>query len=128
MQPPATPIPPRAEYHRCRQLIIGAYRRIAEAQDLIAYSRQAIASQRFFRIVCAWCQRPMGWEHCDESDHGQVSHGICDACSMRMFAVPQTHLPTPSTVEADGRVTRCYITQPRPHPPAITSTSSWGIE
>ena len=95
MPSPATPIHPRAAYHRSRQLIAGAYRRIAEAKDLIVYSRQSLARQRFLQVVCAWCQRPMGWERCDESAHGQVSHGICDACSVRMFAVPQTRLPDP---------------------------------
>ena len=95
MPSPATPIPPRAEYYRSLELIAGACRRIAEAKALVAYSRQSLARQRFLKVVCAWCQRPMGWERCDESAHGQVSHGICDTCSMRMFAVVQTRLPNP---------------------------------
>jgi len=36
-----------------------------------------------------------GGERCDERAHGQVSHGICDACSMWVFAVVQTRLPNP---------------------------------
>jgi hypothetical protein len=95
MQSPATPIPPRVEYHRSCQLIAGARRRIASAKDLIAQSRQSLARQRFLTVVCARCQQPLGWERCDERAHGQVSHGICDACSVRMFAVLQTRLPNP---------------------------------
>src|SRR5262249_40769489 len=95
MLSPATPIPPRVEYHRSRQLIAGARRRIASAKALMAHSRQSLARQRFLTVVCAWCQRPMGWERCDESDYGQVSHGICDDCSVRMFPVLQTRPPPP---------------------------------
>jgi hypothetical protein len=95
MQSLATPIPPHAEYHHSCQLIVEACRRIASAKALIAQSRQSLARQRYLRVVCAWCQRPMGWERCDESAHGQVSHGICDDCSVRMFAVLQTRPPTP---------------------------------
>ena len=95
MQPPATLIPARAAYHRSRELIAAAHRRIAAAKAFIASTRQSLTRQRFLRVVCAWCQRPMGWERCDESAQGQVSHGICDACSVRVFAVLQMHLPNP---------------------------------
>ena len=95
MPSPATPIPPRAAYYRSRQLIAETHRRIASAKALMAHARQALARQRFLTVVCAWCQQPLGWERCDESAHGQGSHGMCDACSVRMFAVLQTPLPNP---------------------------------
>jgi hypothetical protein len=76
-------------------LIAGAHQRIAEAKAILAHSRQALARQQFLRVVCAWCQQPLGWERCDERAHGQVSHGICDACSVRVFAVSQVRVPNP---------------------------------
>jgi len=95
MQSPATPIPSRAEYHRSCQLITEAYGDIALAKDLIAHARRARARQQFLRVVCAWCQRPMGWERCDESAHGQVSHGICDDRLVQRFPGLHARLPIP---------------------------------
>ena len=65
MQSPAIPLPPRAEYHRSHQLVVEARGLITLARDLMAQSRQSLAHQRFLRVVCAWCQRPMGWERRD---------------------------------------------------------------
>jgi hypothetical protein len=81
------PIPPRAEDHHSRELIAGARRRIASAKALIAYSRQAIARQRFLQVVCAsWCQQLLGWERherhaqrcwlCAVRDHGGGGVGV----------------------------------------------------
>ena len=58
------------EPHRSRQLISDSRALIALAKALIAESRQSIARQRYYRIVCAWCQKTTHWQRAEGAAQG----------------------------------------------------------
>ena len=35
--------------------------------------------------VCAWCNMPIGWVKCLEQNKDEISHGICEKCSEKVF-------------------------------------------
>lgn len=45
--------------------------------------RQMLAPK--MRVVCGWCNVSLGEIACDPVQHGEISHGICPACSAKYF-------------------------------------------
>ena len=41
------------------------------------------------KIICAWCQTPMGEKPCEPALAGSVSHGICPVCAHIFSGVDQ---------------------------------------
>jgi hypothetical protein len=37
------------------------------------------------KVVCSWCNKLMGLKTCAQSQHGMVSHGICEDCAAKYF-------------------------------------------
>jgi hypothetical protein len=40
----------------------------------------------YYLIVCAWCQRRIRWVRKVRSVPGEISHGICPPCAVRVLA------------------------------------------
>lgn len=55
--------------------IVSDYKQSRGPQDLREFGRARM------KVVCAWCQRDLREIPCAPEQHGQVSHGICPACS-----------------------------------------------
>jgi hypothetical protein len=68
---------------------------IASATELVVQSRRSIARQSYVRIVCAWCQQTMRWQHSEKTGREQISHSICFDCFADVFQElpPETALP-----------------------------------
>jgi hypothetical protein len=85
MSPSAAPTVSHVDIQRSRQLVHDSRVLIATAKELIAQSRQSIARQRYFKIVCAWCQQTIRWQRTEGAAPGQISHSICFDCFAPMF-------------------------------------------
>ena len=85
MSPSAAPTVSHVDIQRSRQLVHDSRVLIAIAKELIAQSRQSIARQRYFKIVCAWCQQTIRWQRTEGAAPGQISHSICFDCFTPMF-------------------------------------------
>jgi len=85
MSPSAAPTVSHVDIQRSRQLVHDSRVLIATAKKLIAQSRQSIARQSYYRVVCAWCQQTIRWRRCEETPQGQISHSICFACFADVF-------------------------------------------
>ena len=86
MSPSAAPTVSHVDIQRSRQLVHDSRVLIATAKELIAQSRQSIARQRYFKIVCAWCQQTIRWQRTEGAAPGGSSP------SLR----PELSLATPS--------------------------------
>ena len=75
----------RVEVQRSRQLISDSRALITSARVQLSDARQSIARQRYVRIVCAWCQQTMRWQHSEETVWGQISQSICFDCFAHVF-------------------------------------------
>ena len=42
--------------------------------------------QGYDLIVCAWCQRRIRWVRKERSVPGEISHGICPPCVVRVLS------------------------------------------
>src|SRR5262249_20172000 len=68
-----------------RRLMHDSHLLIASAKALISQSQQAMARQRYVRMVCAWCQETIRFERSTVTARGQISHSICFACFAPVF-------------------------------------------
>gem|GEM_PF-3151686 len=68
-----------------RRLINDSRVLIASAKALISQSQQAMARQRYVRMVCAWCQETIRFARATGTARGQISHSICFACFAPVF-------------------------------------------
>ena len=96
MSPSAAPtVSHDVDIQRSRQLVHDSRVLIAAAKELIAQSRQSIARQSYYRVVCAWCQQTIRWRRCEETAREQISHSICFACFADVFQEldPENALP-----------------------------------
>jgi hypothetical protein len=75
----------RVTFQRSRRLLDNSCVRIASAHELMSQARQAMARQRYLKIVCAWCQQTIRWQRAEEAARGQSSHSICFACFRVVF-------------------------------------------
>ena len=105
MSPSAAPtVSHDVDIQRSRQLVHDSRALIASVKELIAQSRQSIARQRYFKIVCAWCQQTIRWQRTEGAAPGQISHSICFACFAGVFREldPVHPLPQGSTQVDEG--------------------------
>ena len=104
MPPAAVDTVSRVEVQRSRQLIRESQALIALARELIRQSRWAIRRQTYLKIVCAWCQQTIHWQHAERVARGQISHSICYACFAHVFGElePGTTPPPMSTQATAG--------------------------
>lgn len=75
----------RVEIAQSRQLIRDSRALIALARELIRQSRWAIGQQTYRKIVCAWCQQTIRWEHVEGATRWRISHSICFDCFAPVF-------------------------------------------
>jgi PAS domain-containing protein len=64
-----------SEMHDCRDLAISPTNTVANLN-----SREAI-----MRRICAWCKKDLDDTYSDLHETAAVTHGICDACSIRIL-------------------------------------------
>ena len=117
MHPPAARTVSRVKRQRSHLLIDDSRALIASAQELLHQTRQALARQRYLKIVCAWCQQTIRWKRCEQAARGQISHGICFACFADVFqelAPGNAMFPFPTQGDMPHERSRSVTLAPRP--------------
>jgi hypothetical protein len=101
----------RTNPHRSSVLIHDSCTRIASAHEVLAQARQAMARQRYLKIVCAWCQQTIRWERCEQAARGgQISHSICFACCAAVFQeLDPGNAMSPLPTKGDMHHERCQL-------------------
>ena len=70
---------------RSRQLIRDSCALMTEVQGVLQDARHLLARQRYYKIVCAWCERTVRWQRCNTAGSWSVSHSICYDCFAGVF-------------------------------------------
>ena len=84
LRPAALPVSRNGlDVSRC--LIHDSCALMAEAQAVLQDARHMLARQRYRKIVCAWCEHTVRWQHCDTAVPWSVSHSICYDCFAGVF-------------------------------------------
>jgi hypothetical protein len=74
----------RGAVQRSRRMIQNSRALMADVQGVLRQARESLARQRYRQIVCAWCQRTVRWQRCNEAPWS-VSLSLCYDCFAGVF-------------------------------------------